>query len=212
MGRDKAVVAISAAGAPGDHLTVHDQRPGRVAARLDLRLPPHLAGLRANADNITVGRGVKNQILKDPESLGAPANIPRPLVFPDRRACCRIESAHGARRQCGVHHAVVNKRNRFRRSRGHVEIEDHLELSDILFVDLLQRAVALGIIRPAEHQPIIRTRVLQHLLGHRSEPRSRGLRRLRQNDQRHQQQHQNDGKFHGVLHNDGEVITFRFVL
>ena len=130
--RDEAVVAIPAAGAAGDHLAVDDERPGRIAARLDLRLPPHLAGSRVNADHIAVGRGVKNQILKDRrESWSAPP-------FPGRLYSQIVAPVAASRARTAPDGRVAYITPSWTSGivsvdpAGMSQIEDHLELADIL--------------------------------------------------------------------------------
>jgi hypothetical protein len=55
------------------------------------------------------------------------------------------------------------------------------KLPDILLRDLLQWAEPLGVVGAAEHEPVVGSRALQHLLSHRRE-RSRGRRRLSGHD------------------------------
>jgi hypothetical protein len=46
---------------------------------------------------------------------------------------------------------------------------DHAELADVLFGDLFEGAEALGVVGAAEHEPVVGTGVLEHLLGDRDE-------------------------------------------
>jgi hypothetical protein len=51
----------------------------------------------------------------------------------------------------------------------HATFPSQAKLRHILLVDLSQRAESLRVVRPAEHEPIAGTRILEHVLRHRSE-------------------------------------------
>ena len=59
----------------------------------------------------------------------------------------------------------MDDRNGLGLARTHAAFPGQVQLSHVLLGDLLQRTEALGVVGAAEHQPVIGTRVFEHLLG-----------------------------------------------
>ena len=169
VSRDIAVRPIAGARAAGDDLAFDDQRAGSISARIDLGLPARLAGTRVQADHETVGRGVGDDVLVNRQRFGTFLSCDVgghvALVLPQHVPARGIQGLHNAAGIHHVHDAVVNDRDSFGLPRAHAAFPGQVELSHILLVDLLQRAEALGIVGAAEHQPVVRARVFEHLLG-----------------------------------------------
>jgi hypothetical protein len=180
MGGDEAAGARDA-GAVADDLAVgHDQPAGMLGLGLELEglgLPAQLAGARVDRHDIAVGRGEIDHVLEDRRDLGA-RQVGGPdlgrqvlgiiaLVFPDFIARGGVDGEQAGARLDHVHHAVMDERRRFLRARRQAAGERHLQLRDIALVDLIERAVALLVIGPADLQPVPRRRIDQHLLRHR---------------------------------------------
>ena len=70
-----------------------------------------------------------------------------------------------------VHDAAIDDRRRFLRAGRQTARPGHAQLPDIALVDLVERAEALLVERAADHQPVGRIGIGQHLLGDRYELR-----------------------------------------
>ena len=82
------------------------------------------------------------------------------------------------------------------RAGGQFLLERFFELRDVLRRDLIERAEALRVVRPAEHQPVVRARLEQHLLGHGWK------RRLLRADERSRRKQSEDDGGHDAVHGD----------
>ena len=90
------------------------------------------------------------------------------LILPDQIARARIQRLHNIARIGEKHRALVNDRSRFIRAR-FIHRPDPLELQ-VLHIgcrDLRKRTVAPRLIITANHEPVGRIRMPQHLLGDR---------------------------------------------
>ena len=121
-----------------------------------------------------VRRGEIDHVLEDAEIL-----VPRrprvdvlrivAHVFPDQVAVGGVDRLHGAARHIHVHDAAIDDRRRFLRAGGQAARPGHAQLPDIVLVDLIERAVAMLVEGPADHQPVGGIGIGQHLLGDRLE-------------------------------------------
>src|SRR5262249_54289863 len=90
---------------------------------------------------------------------------------PDQVAVRSIQRLNNRARIYDVHDTAVNDRDSFGLPGAHSALPGQSKLRNVLLVDLVERTEPLPVVSPAEHQPIIRTWTLEHLLGHRRETR-----------------------------------------
>ena len=138
--------------------------------------PPHLPGPCVKRDDETVRRGVVDHVLKYCEVLGScgtgrDGKVPHVAghiaqIFPQLVSIRRVERKHSGSGQDRIEYAFIDKRDGFLRSLGQAARPDQPKLVNVFLVDLIERTEALRVIGPAKHQPIIRARVLEHLLRH----------------------------------------------
>ena len=128
------------------------------------------ARTRVDPDDEVVRRHIQDHVAVDGDGLGpagrSPDIVRTMLVFPDNIAISGIQRQDRRWRRDHVHHAVMHQRDALHRAAGKAPGPREAELVHVLLIDLVERAVALRIVSAAEHQPVIRTGVGQHLLGH----------------------------------------------
>ena len=91
-------------------------------------------------------------------------------VLPDQVAGCRIERLNDAARIRQIHDAVVDERRRLLRAGVvHRPRPRELKLPDVLAGDLIERAVAPGVVGAPPVQPVAGRGIAQHRLGDRTE-------------------------------------------
>src|SRR5438093_4388772 len=127
------------------------ERPARFC------FPSKLSGSGIQPYDETIGSGEQDQVFEDAESFGARWPARGPFVLPDQLPVRGVQSLNGSafslRGDHDVHDAVMNDGNDFDRA-GRVG-PDLCEPARVLLVELIQRAVALRVIRPAVHQPVV---------------------------------------------------------
>jgi len=138
---------------------------------MSLGFPAQRAGAGVQGHNIAIVSRVEHEILKDGHTLGPyrqPNIIPHVVrelspVLPNQipgRCIQRLDPAAG---HDGIHHPAVNDRDVFRGAGLDASRPHHTKLAHVLTVDLFERTEALRIVGSAEHQPIVRAGVQQHL-------------------------------------------------
>ena len=152
----------------GVHLVVEDHR-----------LPDHLAGQSVEREDVVVDAGVDDQVAVDrdvPVVLGQEAaNVLRCVVWnlaavlPDQVAGCGVECLDHIVWVRHVEDAAVGEGRPGLAAVVERPRPDHAEPADVLRRDLVERAVAPAVRRASPGQPIIRRRVLEHLVGDRDE-------------------------------------------
>jgi hypothetical protein len=117
----------------------------------------------------TVRRGVENNVLVNRQRFGPGRSgyIRRDFsfVFPQQISAGGVERLDDGSRSHNIHDSPVNEGNGFRLPRSYASCPHHPELPDVLFMDLFEWTESLRVVCPAEHQPVFRPRILQHLLG-----------------------------------------------
>ena len=168
---DVAVFAFARAGAAADTLpstTMGRRRCGR-GHRSWFPSAARRCGRRGRRR--AVGRRVEHDVLIDGEGFGArlagDIGGDFALVLPEKIAGGAIERLHDGAGRDDIHDAVMDERDGFGLAGADAASPDHAELVDVLFGDLFERAVALGVVGAAEHQPVVRTGIFQHLLSDR---------------------------------------------
>jgi len=131
--------------------------------------PADLSGASVERDDVSVHGGEINHIVVDRESLRSFDATERrilefALVLPDQIAVRGVERVDDAARRNHVHHSIVDDRDRFRYALAQSAHPGHAKLADVFLVDLLERAVAKCVVRPAVHKPVVRTGIQEHLL------------------------------------------------
>ena len=86
-------------------------------------------------------------------------------MLPDDVASARMKRLDHIVRVRHVHHAVVDQRGAGLKAIRERAGPDQAELPHVAAVDLVEWAVAPAIQRAAPHQPVTRSRVLEHLVG-----------------------------------------------
>ena len=180
-----------AAGHAGDHHALRHQRAAAVEVALggvgDLGLPDDLAGARIERHDVRVGGVQDDPVLVDRDAAVRPAAAPRgrklPAILPQQVAGGGVERLHDVAGTGQEHHPVVHDRRGLLRPRLHRPGPDQTEIADVAAGDLLQRAVAPPVLRPAPVQPALRRRVGQQRVGDRTDGgrltgRRRGIRLL----------------------------------
>ena len=164
---------------PGDHLAVGDDRTGRVPGGIlrvveELRFPDQLAGRGVQREGIVVVGGVDDHVVPDrdvPVDADQPAQIVVDVVgdlapiLPLQVAGHRIDGLDDVVRVRHVQRAAVRDRRSLLRSRRESPRPDHAQVAYIVAVDLIERAVAPAVQRPAPHQPVAVRRILKHGVG-----------------------------------------------
>ena len=186
---------------PGaDDHPIDDERTRAVIAP-GRGLPLQLSGPCVQTDHVPIRGGVENQVLIERQRFGAlPAGLLRGKiagVLPHHIAVCCVECLDSSARHGEIHHPVVDQWHGFRDPRAEAARPRQAEPVDVLRGDLIERAEALGVVRAAEHQPVVRTGLLQHLLRDRIERLDLGERRAdgrcdrahEHQDQRHPERH-----------------------
>ena len=178
----------------GNHLAVGDDRARRVSRRVlrvveQLRLPDQLAGDRVQREGIVVVGGVDDHVVPDgdvavdaDQSAQVIVDVVRDVaaVLPQQVAGDRVQRLDDVVRVRHVEPAAVGNRRTLLRARRQGPRPDHAQVADVVAVDLVERAVAPAVQRPAPHQPVAVRRFLQHRVGDRHEVRlGGGLRRGR---------------------------------
>ena len=181
VGGDEADVVLVplAPGHPGYDLAPHDDRAAGVpvaeAAVGHLVLPDQLTRPRVEGDQLRSARAGVDLVTVDgdaaPRHPGAAIDrqvlvlrnrLPARML-PEEIAGGCVERLHAA--AAGhVHHAVVHQRGHLVGARLHRPGPDELQVADVVPVDLVKRAVALAVQRPAPVDPVAVVRG-QKLLG-----------------------------------------------
>ena len=174
-----AVLVALAAGHARDDLAVDDDRSARVAVAEPVVghhvIPDHLAGPRVQGDDVGVVGIEEDLVVVDGDGPRARAEriVGRPLealaVLPDEVAGDRVEGLHDVERARQVHDPAVDDRRGLRQSGGHRPRPGQPELVNVVAVDLIERAVAPAVQRPAPVDPVGRVGVGEHRVGDRRE-------------------------------------------
>ena len=90
-------------------------------------------------------------------------------VFPQQVAGCGVQRVDDVARVGQVHDAVVHERCRLLSAGFHRPRPRECQAANRLPVDLAQRAVAPGVVRTPEVQPVARARIAEHGIGDRLE-------------------------------------------
>ncbi len=172
MGGDETELALALrAGAVGQDFAVRNEDSARGDfAVVGLGFPADLAGGGVERDQKAVRRGEIDHVLVDAEVLVTRRpwiDVLRivPHVFPDQIAVGRVDSLHGAARRVHVHHAAIDHGRGLLRAGRQAPRPCHPQLTDILLVDLVERAEAMLVEGPADHQPVRWIRIRQHVVG-----------------------------------------------
>ena len=150
----------------------------------DLRLPDQFAGLGVQRKGVVVVAVVQDQAVVDrdvPVVLRVEAHLGIetfglfPRVAPDEVPGRRVHGLDRVLERGNVEDAVVGQWRDLGRPDFDFASPRQAQLVDVLAVDLIQRAVSPTVVRPAEHEPLRRRRVLQHLVRDGHEGRRRIL-------------------------------------
>ena len=90
-----------------------------------------------------------------------------PAMLPQEIAGGRIDRLDDISRVRHVEHPVIGQRGPLLTAAAQGAGPDHAQLTDVVAGDLVQRAVSPAVERAAPHQPVLRRRVLEHLVGDR---------------------------------------------
>ena len=186
--RDVTVVALGSTRPAGKHFSVgHNHTRREIPARFGF--PSHLTRAGIKGHDEAVWRLVVDHVFVDRDRLG-PAGAGRALVLPDRRARRRIDRQDAGARSGQIDDAAVDNRDAFLVAHPQFFLEDLAKLPDVLPGDLFQRAETLRVVRAAVHQPVVRTRIRQHLFcdGREAVVAPGRLRDLRNGPRRKRQQ------------------------
>src|SRR5262245_60250205 len=88
-----------------------------------------------------------------------------PLIFPDEIAGRGVERLHCSAGYVEVNNALVDGGYRLRDALAEPSRPGEGQLTDVLFVHLIERTEALRIVCAAEHEPVLGTRIQEHLVG-----------------------------------------------
>ena len=177
QGGNEAANAPFATRYPDHHLARRDQgRQGHVVARavvFDLRLPDHFTRRGIERDNETIRSGHVDQVAVQADAPVGGVHLREvlgkvALVSPQQFAARGVQCQHVVVGRGHEHRTVVDHRGRLVAfAHSGRERPDGLEAGDILGVDLIERAVALGVVRTPVHQPVLGLRTEQPFIGHR---------------------------------------------
>ena len=172
-------------------LAVGDDRPRAVPGRRlpvveDPRFPGDLAGRNVEAEHVVVVAGVDDEAVVDRDvavvarvAADEVVDVLRQIapVRPLQVAGHRVDRLDHVARLRHVEDAFVGQRRALLPSGGQRARPDHAQVAHVVPVDLVQRAVAPAVERPAPRQPVAGGGVLEHGVRHRHEPvRGLGLR------------------------------------
>ena len=189
---------------PGDDPSLHDDRAAGVpiaeVAVGDPMLPDELARPRVEGNQLRAARAGEDLVVVNGNAAPRHARpaVDRKALVRDARHSARMlpQEVPGGRMQrlhaaaAGhVHHAVAHERGHLVRARLRRPGPDELEAADIVPVDLVERAVALTVQRPAPVDPVAVVRGKELLGRDRLEV---GDLRLRDRSQRTGQQRRDD--------------------
>ncbi len=175
-----AGLGVAAAGHALNNLAVDDEGSPRIAPALGpigRRVVPHdLAGLGIEGNQMGVRCGGDHGIFIDRQiarrEIGRVGNQlfrQLALVFPDEIAGRGVEGLDLVGVIEDIKHAVMDDRGRLGGARDQRPRPRHLEILDIVLVDLVERAVAVAVKRAPPHQPVGRRRIAQHRVRNRRE-------------------------------------------
>ena len=182
-----AGLGIAAAGHALDQLAVGDQRAAGIAPALGPVaggvIPHHLAGRRVERHDMGVGGRHEQLVLIDRHvalaerlaAFGHQLLRQSPGILPDQVAGRAIDRLHLVGIVEDVEHAVMHDRRGLGGARRERPGPGHLQILDVVLVDLVERAVAPAVIGAPPHQPVGRIGLEQHRIGHRLEVRHRGV-------------------------------------
>ena len=179
MGGDDARfrAAFGLASPPGNHFAVGDDGAGRLLGAplviQDLGLPRKPAGLGVQGEDVVVGTRVDDEVPVDrevPVDGGHREELAEilgqlPAVLPFQIACLRVEGFDDVERVGEVHHAVVHEGRSLLDARPECARPHHPQGANVIRRDVLERAVAPAIQRPAPHQPVGGRRVSEDGVG-----------------------------------------------
>ena len=200
--RHEAANAELAAGNPDHDLALGRQgREGHVVAApvvLHFGFPHDVSRHRVQGHEVAVRSGHEHQLAVERDAPVGGVHLREilrqiALVAPALLAARRVQRQQVVVRRGDEHRAVVDHRRRlmaFAHAGG--EGPQRLQASDVLGVDLIQRAVALGIVGAPVHQPVLRRRIRQ--------PRIGDGRILRTSKPRHDARHDDGERRHRLPH------------
>ena len=172
-------VAVAAAESLND-LPLHDDRATRIPEALaavgNHRGPHRLAGAGVERHQPRIGGCQIDLVAVDRQVAHASRGVARAvgpnLVGPEEFTTGAVECLHFVHGVGEVDDAVVHERHRLIGSAlVHVPRPGEPQRADVRGRDLVERAVAPGLVGAARHQPVAGRRGAQHLIGHRREAR-----------------------------------------
>jgi hypothetical protein len=171
-------------------------------------VPHELAGLGVERDDVGVIGGGNEIALMDRhvarrQIAGLGNHLGRQVapVFPDQIAGCGVERLDLVGIIEDEQHAVMDDRRRLGGAGGHRPRPRHLEVLDVVLVDLIERAVPIAVIGTPPHQPIRRRWIAQHRVGDGGEGPRRIAGLLREcRRAREQQTRQSEGRVPAIPH------------
>src|SRR6185437_6907077 len=158
-------------------LTLDDDRPARLGKVLGFRgnprIPHDLAIDRTKRHHACVrGRSIDLVAIERyiaHRDRPAVSNRGTNLVFPDEIAGARIERLNVVAGVCDKDRIAVDDRRRLiGPALVHCTRPHQPQAFHVRSIDLLQRAVALGLVVAADHEPVASRRIAQHLIGDRN--------------------------------------------
>ena len=175
IGTDVAVLRdiARAARQPQDHLAISDYRARGVRKALavicDYSFPYLFTGARIQGNQAGIRGGLDDLVLVH-------RNIPHVLaigratpVLPDEFASLAVQRLDNVTGINQVDNPVVNQRRRFRVALMHIPDPLKGQVAHIALVDLIERAVGVGVVVATMHGPVVRAGVSQHGIAKRDE-------------------------------------------
>ena len=170
-----------------DDLAVRDDRPRALVRGMgpvveDAGLPDQLAGLRVEGEDVLVDAGVDDEVVVDGEVPVGRADAGHDAlarvvgevaaVLPEQVPRGGVDGLDDVARVRHVEDAVVDERRALLAAAGAERPRPHHpQVADVVPVDLVEGAVAPAVEGAAPHEPVVRRRRLQHLVGDGNELR-----------------------------------------
>ena len=141
-----------------------------LAAIADHGVPDILAGARIERVDVRVAGGDINLVVVDREpALRAAGRRRADAVLPDQLARARVQRLHDVAGIVDEHDAVMHHGRGLIGPFIHGPYPLELQILHVLRGDLIQRAVIVGVIVVADHQPVAGIGIAQHGVGDRRE-------------------------------------------